>query len=141
MKLVPILFGCVLVSVAAYFLINPQSGSSSGGMTEGEAIVSIDVPQSLSAKADMGKSRYDERCLACHGPNAVGQNGVAPPLVHKIYEPSHHGDESFQLAVLRGVRAHHWSFGDMPPVEGLSRSDVELIITYIRELQVANGIN
>jgi len=40
-----------------------------------------------------------------------------------------------------GVRAHHWSFGNMPAVEGLTRADVKMIIAYIRELQRANGIN
>ncbi|WP_430540810.1 c-type cytochrome [Planktotalea arctica] len=25
-----------------------------------------------------------QNCAACHGVNAVGQNGVAPPLVHKV---------------------------------------------------------
>jgi len=37
-----------------------------------------------------------------------------------------------------GVR--HWRFGDMPPVEGLSRRDVAAIVAYVRELQRANGI-
>ena len=72
--------------------------------------------------------------------NGVGQEGLAPPLVHNIYEPGHHGDEAFQRAVAVGVRRHHWPFGDMPPVEGLSRADVALIVAYIRELQSANGI-
>jgi len=40
-----------------------------------------------------------------------------------------------------GVRGHHWPFGDMPPVEGVTRGDVTMIIAYIRELQRANGIN
>ena len=58
-----------------------------------------------------------------------------------IYEPSHHGDEAFQRAAAVGVRGHHWPFGDMPPVEGVTRGDVTMIIAYIRELQRANGIN
>ena len=70
----------------------------------------------------------------------MGQEEVAPPLVHIIYEPGHHGDESFQRAVALGVRAHHWRFGNMAPVEGLTREDVALIVAYIRELQRANGI-
>lgn len=40
-----------------------------------------------------------------------------------------------------GVRAHHWNFGDKPAVEAITRDDVTSIITYIRELQRANGIN
>jgi hypothetical protein len=48
---------------------------------------------------------------------------------------------SFVLAVKNGVRAHHWRFGDMPPVDGLTQSDVMNIVAYVRELQRANGIN
>tara|TARA_B110000008_G_C16932274_1_gene549215 strand:+ start:291 stop:479 length:189 start_codon:yes stop_codon:yes gene_type:complete len=59
----------------------------------------------------------------------------------QIYETSHHGDESFQRAVSLGVQAHHWRFGDMPPMKGLTQGDVKLIIDYVRELQLANGIN
>ncbi|MBV1864502.1 MAG: cytochrome c, partial [Rhodobacteraceae bacterium] len=75
------------------------------------------------------------------GDNAGGRDGLAPPLVHKIYEPSHHGDMSFLLAAQNGVRAHHWPFGNMPPVAGVTRGDVVGIVSYIRELQRENGIN
>lgn len=105
-----------------------------------DALVEITLPAALSAEATSGKALFEANCVQCHGTNAVGQNGVAPPLIHKIYEPNHHGDESFQRAAALGVRGHHWPFGDMPPVEGLSRDDVALIIHYIRELQRANGI-
>jgi hypothetical protein len=44
-------------------------------------------------------------------------------------------------AVALGVQAHHWRFGNMLAIEGLTRGDVTMIITYIRELQRANGIN
>ena len=105
------------------------------------AIVEIVIPEPLSANAQVGKAAFEAKCSACHGVNAVGQNDVAPPLVHKIYEPSHHADESFQRAVTLGVRQHHWPFGNMPPVEGLTRDEVTMIIAYVRELQRANGIN
>ena len=51
-------------------------------------------------------------------------------------EPGHHGDGSFHQAVARGVRAHHWRFGDMPPVEGLSRRDVAGIVAYNHDITV-----
>ena len=57
-----------------------------------------------------------------------------------IYEPNHHGDMSFRLAARQGVRAHHWDFGNMPPVEGVTDEDVIKITRYVRELQKANGI-
>jgi mono/diheme cytochrome c family protein len=105
------------------------------------ALVDITVPAALSANAEIGKKAYDAKCAECHGADAVGQNGVAPPLVHKIYEPNHHGDEAFQRAAALGVQSHHWRFGDMPPVKGITRAEVQMIVTYIRELQAANGIN
>lgn len=101
----------------------------------------VSLPETLSQNAQIGKRGFDAKCAACHGVNAAGQDGVAPPLVHIIYEPSHHGDEAFQRAAALGVRGHHWPFGDMPPVEGVTRGDVTMITAYIRELQRANGIN
>ena len=106
----------------------------------GPPIVSVNVPATLSARAQLGRKTYEANCASCHGRNAAGQDGVAPPLVHIVYEPGHHGDESFQRAVARGVRAHHWRFGDMPPVAGLTRRDVAAVVAYVRELQRANGI-
>ena len=107
---------------------------------KGDALVSIDVPDPLSTQAQMGKRAFDAVCAACHGDNAAGRDGMGPPLVHKIYEPSHHADFAFLRAVRNGVRAHHWRFGDMPAQEGLTDADVKLITLYIRELQRANGI-
>lgn len=50
-------------------------------------------------------------------------------------------DLSFLMAAQRGVQAHHWRFGNMPPQEGVTQGDVKAIISYVRELQRANGIN
>jgi hypothetical protein len=60
--------------------------------------------------------------------------------VHRIYDPGHHADEAFLLAVRRGVRAHHWQFGDMPAVSAVSPDEVKLIIAYVRDLQKRAGI-
>lgn len=106
----------------------------------GAALATVEVPDEFSEEAQIGKVGFEAKCASCHGANAAGQDGVAPPLVHKIYEPSHHGDASFWLATQNGVRAHHWRFGNMPPVDGLTRADVQAITTYVRELQRANGI-
>jgi mono/diheme cytochrome c family protein len=49
---------------------------------------------------------------------------------------------AFVLAARNGVRAHHWPFGDMPPVEErLTDGELGAIVAYVRELQRANGIN
>ncbi len=107
----------------------------------GGPMVQVALPDALSTNAEIGKVAFEAKCAACHGANATGQDGVAPPLVHRIYEPSHHGDAAFLLAAKNGVRAHHWRFGNMPPVEGVTDGDVKMIVAYVRELQRANGIN
>ena len=126
------------------------SGDGAGGhsmvppdtsdVAEGAPIVEVAVPASFSDQEVLGRNAFDGLCAQCHGANAGGQNGVAPPLVHKIYEPSHHGDESFWIATQRGVQAHHWRFGNMPAIDGLTRADVKNIVAYIRALQRENGI-
>ena len=120
----------------------PQTATTDAVVSmKGGALVVVVLPETLSQNAQIGKRGFEAKCVACHGVNAAGQDGVAPPLVHIIYEPNHHGDEAFQRAAAEGVRGHHWPFGNMPPVEGVTRGDVAMIIAYIRELQRANGIN
>lgn len=131
----------VLIAAIGFYIKYGGVNSSVAEAEKSEALVKIEIPAELSGLAIIGKRGFDKNCAACHGENAVGQDGIAPPLVHKIYEPSHHGDESFQRAVAMGVRAHHWKFGNMPAIEGLTRADVNAITAYVRELQRHNGIN
>lgn len=86
-----------------------------------------------------GAALFAANCAMCHGPGALGSD-KGPPLVHKTYEPSHHDDESFFRAVRQGVSAHHWSFGDMPAVPGVTEGETEKIIAYVRDLQRLAGI-
>ena len=142
MRAVQLFFILVGVGGLAYWFTMDKDGQDAQvPESPTSAIVEIILPETLSANAQVGKVAFEAKCSACHGANAVGQADVAPPLVHKIYEPSHHADEAFQRAVSLGVRQHHWPFGNMPPVEGLTRGDVTMIIAYVRELQRANGIN
>ncbi|MCF8467133.1 MAG: cytochrome c [Sneathiella sp.] len=126
-----------VIAVAGYYLLTADKG---GQARSGPPIVAVTVPQFTEA-ALTGKGAFDTYCAACHGANAAGQDGVAPPLVHKIYEPNHHGDISFWRAAKRGVQAHHWPFGNMPPVGKVTDEDLAGIVLYIRELQRANGVN
>ena len=86
-----------------------------------------------------GEGLFNNNCARCHGPQGSGTN-QGPPLVHKIYEPSHHADFAFQRAAAQGVRAHHWEFGNMPKIEGVTPEDVTEITRYIRWLQQQVGI-
>lgn len=99
---------------------------------------SITVPD-LSAVAQPGAELFTANCSECHGPTAGGSS-QGPPLINSIYAPGHHADFSFHVAVNQGSPQHHWRFGDMDPVPGLSPEEVDRIICYVRELQYANGI-
>lgn len=133
---------CAVAAAAAYILLRPAPANevANSAPSEGSAMVAIQMPP-IEGNAAIGLRIFENACVACHGTSAVGVEGAGPPLIHVIYEPSHHADESFQRAVAVGVRSHHWRFGDMPPVEGLTRGDVAMVIAYIREIQRANGIN
>ena len=100
-----------------------------------QAVVGGPVPAEFQA----GETTFNANCAACHGKQAAGTDH-GPPLVHKIYEPNHHGDPAFQRAAANGVTAHHWEFGNMPKVEGVNPGDVDQIVTYVRWLPRQAGI-
>jgi len=100
-----------------------------------QAVVSGPVP----AEFQLGESTFNANCAACHGKQAAGTDH-GPPLVHKIYEPNHHGDPAFYRAAAEGVKAHHWEFGNMPKVEAVTSGDVDQIVKYVRWLQRQAGI-
>ena len=92
------------------------------------------VPEEYQA----GEERFNGLCARCHGMAGRGTN-MGPPLVHKIYEPSHHADFAFMRAAMQGVRAHHWKFGNMPKISEATSDDVTQIIPYVRWLQRQAG--
>ena len=104
---------------------NPEAAKSAVGATP--------------AEVQVGEAKFTANCAGCHGVRAVGTK-QGPPLVHKIYEPNHHADMAFQRAAENGVRAHHWEFGNMPKIEGVTAGDVDHIIRYVRWLQREAGI-
>ena len=111
-------------------------GAGPAGSTDlTSGLDTLEVPDTLLAGARL----FEARCSACHGVVAGGTE-MGPALVHAVYAPSHHADFSFYRAVEFGVRAHHWPFGNMERLEGVSRADVGAIIRYVRWLQRAAGI-
>ena len=118
--------------IVAYF----RSGNTEG---IGEPLAIVKVP-TLTTEQQKGELAFNASCASCHGVNAVGKYGLGPPLVHNVYEPSHHGDGAFLLAAKQGVRQHHWYFGSMPPQPDVTDDQIQSIIGYVRTLQRANGI-
>ena len=96
-------------------------------------------PEGFGAVPARGAELFATHCATCHGEGALGSD-QGPPLIHRIYEPSHHSDLAFYRAVALGVHQHHWEFGDMPPVAGVSGEDAAHIIAWIRREQRAAGI-
>ena len=86
-----------------------------------------------------GQQAFETYCVACHGPQASGTE-AGPPLVHLVYEPSHHPDDAFRSAARNGVQPHHWEFGPMPPVPAITDDEIDAVIAYVRDLQQKAGI-
>ncbi len=96
----------------------------------------MDVQNPLLSPAGwQGRALYKEWCSSCHG-KTTGGTAKGPPLV--MYAIEHHGDDTFHSAVRSGVKQHHWPFGDMPAVPGLTREEISKIILYVRETQIAD---
>ena len=147
-------FGALIIAGASTAYLSAQTISFGSPMVPGHSMVPPDtsgipigaplvapkLPETLSPMAVTGKRAFDAKCASCHGENAAGINGTAPPLIHFIYEPNHHPQIAFLSAVQKGVPAHHWGFGDMAPVPGVPPGIVKSIEAYIREVQRENGI-
>ena len=125
----------LLTMVACGGESTPQPANTESRGSEGAPV----TESALSVTARAGAELFNENCSACHGVGATGTS-QGPPLIDRIYHPSHHPDFSIRNAVRQGVRQHHWLFGDMAPVDGVSSDEVEEIICYIRETQRADGI-
>jgi mono/diheme cytochrome c family protein len=88
--------------------------------------------------ASDGAALYQEACASCHGTDLRGTD-QGPSHLSVVYEPGHHSDDAFRAAIAQGSPAHHWEFGDMPPVPGLAPDEVEAIIAFVRDQQEAQG--
>ena len=124
-----LLFGTVLAAC------DSGAGSTDSDQDFASTLAQVTIPEEHTD----GETLFNANCATCHGQRALGTDR-GPPLVHIIYEPSHHADLAFVMAAERGVRAHHWNFGDMAPVPSVDRAEVAEIVGYIRFLQRQVGI-
>lgn len=118
--------GAVAVMVMASVL------AACGGGSNETDVGTVDVGR--------GGELYQAKCASCHGADLRGTD-QGPSHLSVVYEPNHHSDDSFRAAIANGAPAHHWSFGDMPPVKGLSASEVDAIIAYVRQAQEEQGLD
>ena len=128
-----IALGALVVVVAVAVVgLGPQSDPAVQGSGN------TGIPAQDGTLVAAGERLYQESCASCHG-NDLRGTATGPSHLSIVYEPNHHGDAAFQLAVRNGVRQHHWPFGDMEPIPGLTDDDVGSIIAYVRERQRING--
>lgn len=122
------------IGLTGALMVACDTGNSSGASSRMPV-----PPKGFVADVQQGKGLYRRFCASCHGRDMAGAH-AGPALLHKIYEPGHHADLAFYMAVSKGVRQHHWKFGDMPPVSGVSPEDAGHIIAFIRAEQRKVGI-
>lgn len=96
-------------------------------------------PENFVGNKVEGAKLFSTSCSSCHGKEALGSQ-QGPPLIDPIYRKNHHADFAFHMAVRDGVRQHHWSFGDMPPVPAINPKQTAHVIAYIRSEQSKVGI-
>lgn len=130
--------GLAILVAGGIVILKAPFGDAETTKPASSAITAVIVP-ALSPVATEGQELFNDTCAACHGDNGKGTE-MGPPLIHPIYEPDHHADISFALAVRNGVRQHHWPYGDMPAQPHITADDLRKIVLFVREAQEANGI-
>ena len=104
--------------------------SSTAAPSPAATVAALAVPE--------GAAVYQQFCAECHGVDLRGTD-KGPSQLSIVYEPNHHGDYAYRVAIREGTREHHWWFGDMPPVEGITDLEIEQVIGFIRAEQQRLG--
>ncbi len=128
-----------LLAIATILAVGGAIAQLSSAKADMHHIYAKPVEPELSPALNLGKMNYEAYCASCHGKTARG-TGAGPTFISRIYHPAHHGDGAFMVAPRKGVRAHHWQFGDMKPVPGVTDRQLISILGYVRAVQRANGV-
>ncbi len=110
--------------------------ASACGATEASPLVTLTGEELLVA----GEDSYKRFCAACHGADLRGTE-QGPSFLSIVYEPNHHADFAFTSAAKNGVPAHHWTFGDMPAIPGISDDEIIAVTAHVRSVQEAEGFD
>lgn len=127
------------VALVASLILAGCNGNGSSGPAPTPTPPPAASPAATAVPILDGETLFRQTCAVCHGVDLQGTN-QGPPFLDRLYHPNHHSDAAFRLAVQRGVIAHHWPFGNMPKIEGLSEQQVEAIIAYVRDQQQQAGL-
>lgn len=127
------MWGRVLAAAAGLALV----AAACGGPTEADDAGTAIPPQAEELVA-VGAAIYEAKCAECHGSDLRGTD-KGPSHLSEVYEPNHHADGAFILAIQRGSPEHHWRFGDMPRIDGLDGDDIAAVTAFVREQQRIHG--
>lgn len=116
----------MLGTALAVSLVAACSSADSEGAVPSEGLV------------ERGAEVYATECASCHGEDLQGTDS-GPSHLSVVYEPGHHPDAAFRSAIRNGSPQHHWEFGPMPPVPGLSDDEIEAVIVFVRSEQERQG--
>lgn len=98
----------------------------------------IAIPVQSAELVAAGQVIYERACSSCHGSDLRGTDR-GPSHLSAVYRPNHHSDAAFLLAVKVGVAEHHWRFGAMEPVPGLTDEDIAAVTAFVRDTQRTEG--
>ena len=126
-----LLIGLGLLSTpVVVFVVFGTSGLDAFDAGGGASVSSVSVERGLVV--------FAAECAGCHGRRAKGTER-GPNLIHPDYGPRVRSDAQFRRAVREGMPARR-GYGAMPPAPGVSKHRLERMITFLREIQRANGI-
>lgn len=97
------------------------------------ALLALGVASAAAADAAAGKEAFDKKCKTCHGATGDGNPGMAKALKADIKPLSSAEIQSKSDAELKQTITQ--GKGKMKPVAGLSDSDIDNVIAYVRTLK------
>jgi mono/diheme cytochrome c family protein len=97
------------------------------------ALVFIAACGLLSAGAPEGKTVFEAKCQACHGPKGEGKAAIAKMYGIEMHHLSSQEVQSKSDGEIKGIITN--GKGKMKPIGGLSEKQVEDVIAYVRTLK------
>lgn len=125
--------GVIAAPIALYVAlgeVEKETRTGAGGLV---------IPE-ISVRGYDGKELFAGSCGACHGIYGEGSE-TGPTLIHVLYAPGEMSDDAIRTAIRDGAEARNWPFGDMPAIPQLTDGQIDSILVFLREVQVANEIN
>lgn len=95
-------------------------------------IASAWLADAAPGAAETGKAVYDKKCRTCHGANGEGNAKLAQMMKVDLRALSSKEVQSKTDGELKKIIAE--GTGKMRPVQGLSGTDVDAVIAFIRSL-------